>query len=139
MTIRDEYVEDVMVDLGALVDAGEASAGSAKVVEEYRKAHPGVVGEMKERLAAGPPEAVRQDEEMAALRRTRQAIRLRSVFMAMGIAFTLLPLSVRGGAEGVRFVFFPHETGVIAAFWSIAAASWVAMWVMGREVRRRGL
>jgi len=139
MRIRDEDLEEVMGDLVALAEAGEASQATERLVAEYRRERPGFSAEAADRLDLAPPPAVRRDEELAALKRTREFVRLRSVFMGVGIAFTSLPLSFRFGTGGFRMLFFPEQTGLIAGCWSIAAASWVAMYVMNRKVRAKGL
>lgn len=142
MTIPDDVRKDVLEDLAALYLAGEATAGTRRLLEDYARQHP----EFNHRLrgatqwaAPQPPAPAAADAEAQALRRTREAIRLRTLFTAMGIAFTLLPLSFTFHGNQVKMLFFPEQTGLIASFWSVAAASWVAMYVMTRAIGRRGL
>lgn len=136
MTIDEKDLKDVMLDLAALVDAGEASEASRGLVAAYRRVHPGF---MPVELGTQPPAASGTDGALETLRKTRQLIRLRTIFNAMAIAFTLLPFSFRGGDDGVSFLFLGREPGVVAASLSVAAASWVAMIVMTRALRTRGL
>lgn len=141
MNIPDEHVHDVIEDLSAVYLSGEALPGTRAVVEQYAKHNAELAQRLK--LAQAPllhetrPGA--RDQAAKALQQTRQFIGLRTMFTATGIAFTLLPFSLIGGENGVRFLFWPEHTGVIWAFWGIAAASWVARWLMNREVRKAGL
>jgi hypothetical protein len=145
MTIPQEHLKDVLEDLSALYLSGEATAGTRAVVEAHAQAD----REFGERLKASggiglplPPAVVEADAEMRALKETRQFLTLRSVFMAMGIAFTLLPLSfgsLGSDGRGVRMLFLYDQPGIVYSSWSVAAASWVAMWVMHRAIGKKGL
>ncbi len=142
MTIPDPIRKDILEDLAALYLSGDASAGTRQLLESYARDNPEFAARLRDAgrgHAPQPPAPVNADAEARALQQTRQAILLRSIFMAMGIAFSVLPLSFTCGPEGVHMLFFPRQMGLISAFWSIAAASWVAMYVMHRAARRRGL
>ncbi len=142
MTIPQQYVGEVLEDLAALYLSGEAAPGTRAFVEACAAADAGYAARLSRARNLelhAPPVAVQRDAELEALRKTREVIRLRTLFLAMGIAFTALPLTFTFGPEGVEFVFWPHVKGVISAFWSIAASSWVAAWLMHRSVGRRGL
>lgn len=135
MTMSD----DVMNDLLTLYVAGEASAGTRTLVEQHARENAAFAA----RLAAGrtlppltPSHEPARDVELRALSQARQFLRLRSVFWASGILFTLLPLSFSFG--GRLLILGPHP-GLVWAFWSVAAASWVACYVMHRQVRHVGL
>lgn len=142
MTIPDHLMQDVLEDLASLYLAGDATPGTRALLESYAQKHPEFAARLREAgqwQAPRIPAPVQADAEARTLLQTRQAILLRSIFLAMGIAFTLLPLSFTFGPDGIHMLFFPHQTGLISAFWSVAAASWVAMFVMHREVSRKGL
>lgn len=134
---------DVMDDLLTLYLAGEASAETKALVEAHAAENPAFA----ERLAAAqgvtlPPigaPALGEDAELRALKHTRQFLFLRTMFLAWAVLFTLLPLLFTFGPEGVRFVIWGRHPGLVASFWSLAAASWVAASVMHRQVRRSGL
>lgn len=141
MNIPDKHVKDVIEDLSAVYLSGEALPGTRAVVEQYAAQDADLAARLKSAqtplLQAPQPRG--KDRGARTLEQTRQFIGLRTLFTAMGIAFTLLPFSVAGGENGVRFLFWPNHPGVIWAFGSVAAASWVARWLMNREVRKAGL
>lgn len=142
MNIPESLEHDVLEDLAALYLSGDASAGTRTLLDAHARANPAFAARLRQAgswKAPQPPAPVNADAEARALLQTRQAIRLRTIFMAMGIFFTGLPLSFGSGPDGMRMLFFPHQTGLIAAFWSVAAASWVATWTMHRSIGRRGL
>ena len=86
-------------------------------------------------VTATPP----SDVELRALAQTRHAIFLRTLFFATGLFCTLVPLAIHGDEHGVRFLILGRHPGIMWAFWSVAAASWTAWYVMNREVRTAGL
>jgi anti-sigma factor RsiW len=136
--------DDVLNDLLTLYLAGEASADTRALIEERARREPAFAAKLeaarKVDLAAALPGPPPQDMELRALKQTRQAIFLRTLFWAAGLFFTLLPLTFQGGeGRGVEFVFLGKHPGVVWAFWGTAAASWVAYYVMNREVKRAGL
>jgi len=141
--------DDVLNDLLTLYLAGEASADTRALIEERARREPAFAATMQaaremDRAAAQAVElpgarTPTPDAELQALTQTRQAIFLRTLFFAAAIFFTLLPLAFRGGEAGVEFLFLGRQPGVVYAFWSVATASWVACWLMNREVRKAGL
>jgi hypothetical protein len=135
--------DDVMNDLMTIYLAGEASSATRAIVEARARED----ATFAARLAAAQGMAVPlqdanppgRDAELRALTETRQFIRLRTIFVAAAVFFSLLPLAVRGGDSGVEFVFLGRHDGLVWAFWSLAAASWSAHYVMHRRVRQAGL
>lgn len=133
---------DILEDLASLYLSGDASPATRALLEDHARANPAFAARLhsaQHLTLPTPPAPLSEDAEARALRETRQAIFLRTLFLAMGIAFALLPLAFTFGPEGVHFLFFPHQTGLLSAFWSIALASFVAAFVMRRAVARRGL
>ena len=134
--------DDVLNDLLTLYLAGEASADTRALIEERARREPAFAAKLAAAravdLSAAEP-APPADVELKALKQTRQAIFLRTLFFAGALFFSLLPLTIYGNGDGVRFVFLGRQPGLVAAFWGVAAASWVAWYVMHREVRRAGL
>jgi hypothetical protein len=139
MTLHD----DVMNDLLTVYLAGEASAATRSLVDARAAADPAFAA----RLAAAQRTAVPDlslpgpapNAEMTALKHTRQFLFLRTLFVAWGILFTLLPLLFTFDDAGVRFVLWGRYPALVTSFWSLAAASWVAAFVMHRQVRPSGL
>jgi hypothetical protein len=143
LTIPTEYAPGVIEDLTALMLAGEASAGTRLFIEAHARANPEFAarldGAANLSLAALPPPPAASDDGLKTLKLVRQYTLLRTIFTAMGIFFTLLPISVRGGERGIEFLFLGKEPGVVLACWSVALSSWVARWLMNRHIRQRGL
>lgn len=135
-----ELAPSVMKDLMVVYLGGEASPETRTLVEEYARAHPDYADLLRKAgaadLPATPPPA---SVEVSALRLTRQHIFLRSLFFGMGLAFTLIPFTFVFRNGTIAFLLYRDVPGIGAAFWSIAAASWVAYYLMHREVRKAGL
>ncbi len=132
----------VMNDLIPVYLAGEACPETRQLVEEYAQLHPEFAAAL--RLAAElempvPPASAAGDLEIAALRKTRHFVRLRSIFMGTGIFFTLAPFMFQFGSGGFEWLLIGRADGLVSASASLAAASWVAYWLMNREARKAGL
>jgi anti-sigma factor RsiW len=152
--------DDVLNDLLTLYLAGEASADTRALIEEQARREPGFAAKVTaaRELDQAAARAVEQpgthttpprDVELRALTKARHAIFLRALFLAGGWVFTLLPLVFVKGARvlpgfpgdggGAEFLILGTYSGLVWAFWSVAAASWIACWVMHREARKAGL
>ncbi len=142
--------DDVLNDLLTLYLAGEASADTRALIEERARREPAFAAKLhaarevdqaaaraidQPGALASPP----SDLELKALKQTRQAIFFRSLFWGIALFFTLLPLAIHGDADGAAFVFIGRHPRLVLAFWGVAAASWIAYYVMNRDVRKAGL
>lgn len=119
---------NVLIDLASLVAAGRASAESQALVRDLIAQNPQLaelVGDDTNLRAL----------ELRALDATRKRLSLRGWLMGAAIFLSLLPLSVRGGADGVRFLFAEHP-GVQLLSLLIAIACWIGWWHLGRSVFR---
>ncbi len=135
---------DVMNDLLTVYVAGEASAATKALIEAYAHEHPDFAARLRASgdyalPDAGPPAPAVRDGQLLALERAREFIRLRTIFTASAILFTLLPLVFAFDADGVQFLLLGRHPGLVWSFWSLAAASWTACYVMHRRVRQAGL
>ena len=138
MTMSD----DVMNDLLTLYVAGEASAGTRTLVEQHARENAAFASRLESARALpplAPPHEPSGDLELRALSEARQFLHLRSAFWAGGILFTLLPLIFSFDGGGVQFLILGRHPGLVWSFWSVAAASWVACYVMHRQIRHVGL
>lgn len=139
MTISD----DVMNDLLTIYLAGDASADTKTLVEAHARQHPAFAARLAAAQSFALPEASAgrssSDHELRVLAATRQFIWLRTMFCASGILFTLLPLTLKFGSDGVQFLILGREPGLMWSFWSLAVASWTAFIVMNRRIGRVGL
>ena len=135
--------DDVMSDLLTVYLADDVSAETKTLVETHAAEN----SVFAERLAAaralslhaaavpGPPE----DAELKSLKHTRQVLFLRTMFLAWAVLFMLLPLLFTFDNGSVQFVIWGRYPALVSSFWSLAAASWVAWYVMRRQVRQSGL
>jgi anti-sigma factor RsiW len=139
MTISD----NVMNDLLTMYLAGDASADTKALVEAHAREHQAFAARLAAAKSFALPEVPRgrssNDHELRALAATRQFIWLRTMFCASGVLFTLLPLTLKFGSDGVQFLILGREPGLMWSFWSLAAASWTAFIVVNRRIGRVGL
>jgi hypothetical protein len=138
MTMTDAVLDDLLT----VYAAGEASPDTTALLEARAREDERFRVRMEAaRLAPAPverPAGPGPGAEFATLRQTRTFIFLRSLFMAMGIAFCLAPLTFVWDDGGVRLLVW-HEAGVRNGFLSVGIAAWVAWWVVRRQVRPTGL
>ena len=136
--------KDVMNDLLTVYLAGDASADTKALVEQYACGNEAFAARLRSVAAFSmpgrPPGAgLPPNDDLRALTRTRELIRLRTIFTAGGILFTPLPLAFTFGPGGAEFLILGRHAGLAWPFWSLAAASWSARFVMHRRVRVAGL
>jgi len=137
---------DVMNDLLTLYLAGDASADTRAIVETYAREHPEFAARLQATRALSLPEAgpagapaPPPDAQLQALAKTKQFILLRTIFLADAVLFTLTPFVFAFNRDGITFLILGRHPEVAWAFWSVAAASWVAWYLMHRRVRLAGL
>lgn len=138
MTIPD----DVMNDLLTLYLADEASEATRTLVEQHARENVAFASRLAAARAVPPlslPQELSRDLELRALNEARQFLHLRSGFWAGGILFTLLPLIFAFDGDGLHFLILGRHPGLVWSFWSVALASWVACYVMHRQIRHVGL
>jgi anti-sigma factor RsiW len=135
--------DDVLNDLLTLYLAGEASADTRALIEDRARREPAFADRLAAAravdLAAALPATPPDDLELQALARTRQTLFLRHLFWWSGLFFTVLPLLFHADGDGVEFLIIGRYPGLMWAFWSVAAAAWVAYYVIDRQVRPTGL
>ena len=133
---------DVAKDLLPLVAAGEASADSRALVEEFMRNDP-ELARLAEALrepeldVPGPPAPL--ERERAALERTRTLLRRRSWLLGLALFFTGLPLSFVADSDGVRFLLLRDAPALAGLFLAAAAGLWTAFGVTVRKLRVTGL
>jgi hypothetical protein len=126
-------------DLATLYAAGEASAETRALVEAHAREDATFAVRLRSAGAAPAlPEPPAPDAALETVRRVREFLRLRTLFFAGAVFFTLLPLAFVFRNGQVTFLLL-NEPALRNAFWSIAVASWVAWWVMNRKVTQAGL
>ena len=138
-----KLTDELMNDLLTLYLAGEASADTKALVESHARQNPAFASKLEAAGAlapisvpdAGPP----SDHELRTLAETRKFILLRTIFVAGGIFFSLLPLVFTFDEGGIEFLVLGRHAGLMWSFWSVAVAAWTACYVMHRQVRPVGL
>jgi hypothetical protein len=132
--------EPIMRDLLTVVLDGEASPETRRLVEDYARDHPPYAALLQTEGTLGailtPPTP---DREMESLKRTKEMLRLKAVLLGMAIAFTLVPLAFVFHNSAITFLLVRDAPGAAIGLWSVAAASWVAYYVIGRSLKTTGL
>jgi anti-sigma factor RsiW len=128
---------DVVKDLLPVYLAGEASADTCRLVDEFLAGDAALADEVAAARRAEfslptiPPPA--QTAEKRALEATRQRLKHRTSTLVMAIFFTLAPFTFAFDGSGVTFVLW-RDKPVIALAWSVTAAVlWIAhFWIRSR-------
>ncbi len=131
---------DVVKDLLSLCAAGEASADTRALVEEWLRSDPELAREAARAETVALPDVptLAPTAEKQALDRTRRHLRWRTVLLGLAAYVSTLPFSVTFGSrgyEGLLIKDWPQRT-VVAA---IAVALWVVYWRLARRARVSGL
>lgn len=139
MNVTREVVQDLL----ALDLAGEASADSRALIEEYLAGDPELAREAAAARSAAvvlpPAPAAAPEAEKRALERTRSLLKSRSSTLAVAAIFTVLPLSFSFDESGVTWWLIRDDPKVGIAWWATAAAMWIAHFVVRRRLRATGL
>jgi anti-sigma factor RsiW len=132
---------DVANDLLPLYLAGEASADTRVLLEEFLRQNPEfarAVQEHAQRSAHLLSEAVAPlppDHERATLERTRAFIRRRTNLLGVAIAFTLMPLAFMFEGHEVRWIMLRDSPMQALSFFMAALGCWLSYHWMGRRLR----
>jgi len=129
-----KITRDVVTDLLPVYLAGEASADTRALVEEFLKQNPEfakLIAE-EERSLAQPSIQLQKETEMKTLEMTKKLLAKRSWYMGFAIFFTALPLSIRGDEQGVYWMWAGAPMIPIT---SIAVA--VLMWFLYARTKHK--
>jgi hypothetical protein len=131
-----KVTREVILDLYPLYREGEASADTRGLVESFLAGDPEFARMLRRGEGAtvpgGTPEGPRREAEMETLARTKRLLGLRGALLGLAITFTMLPLSLYVGADGVHWVFL--GTPWLSAPMQLAA---IGFWIAYFQVRRR--
>ncbi len=135
-----KVTRDVVKDLLAVCAAGEASADTRALVEEWLRSDPDLARQAARADGVALPDvpALAPTAEKRALDRTRRHLRWRTVLLGLAAYVTTLPFSVTFGSrgyEGLLIKDWPQRVVVVA----IAAVLWVVYWRLARRARLSGL
>jgi hypothetical protein len=143
-----KITRDVVMDLLPVYLAGEASADSGALVEEFALEHAefgNVIAAQRKELALEsralkePVAALSSDHEVKTLVRTRRlAARLRWL-MAVAIWLTVFPLSFVGDGGHITFFLLRDAPLLAVPCWLGAGVSWGVFVSTRRKLRASGL
>ena len=134
---------DVVSDLLPLYLAGEASADTRALLEEYLRANPEFARDVRERaertaaLFAPPPPPLSPDHEKSTVERVRAFERRRGYLRGLAIALTLMPLSFAFEGSHVRWILWRDDPTQALSFGVAAVLCWAGYYLMGRRLRSR--
>jgi len=127
---------DVILDLLPMYSAGQVSADTRALVDEFLKTDPDFT-RMSERFDAVLASRRPQPEEAAAERRIferlRRRVRLRNQAFGLAAAFSMMPLAFKFNGSRVDWVLLRDQPAVAAAFLAAGIACWIAAFVIGRR------
>ncbi len=134
---------NVIHDLLPAYVAGEASADTVALVEEFLQHDPGLARTIQV-LRANPIPEVRQAlqpaREKQILNATRQLLWWRGTLMGIALFLTLVPLSFGFGPEGITWTFLQKAPPVETALVCLGAlACWSGFFYIRRRLQGTGL
>ena len=132
---------DVILDLLPLYFAGQVSADTKTLVDEFLKTDPDFA-RMSQRFDVMMKDRGHVPEAAAAERktfeRTRLLLRYRNQTIGVAVAFSLMPFAFGFNDRGVYWILW-RDHSAIAASWLLAGiACWIAAYVIGRRAARSG-
>ena len=135
-----KVTRDVVKDLLTVYLAGEASADTRALVEDYLRTDADLARHVDEaRRGELPPVALPEPSvEKRAMARTRRRLKLRMVVMGAAVYFSLLPLTVVFNSKGFRGLLIEDWSERIAVL-VVAAILWVIYLGQTRRLRAAGL
>ena len=135
-----DVTRNVVEDLLAVYLAGEASADTRALVENWLRSDPELAAQVDRArglelpVVAVPAPTV----EKRAFDRTRRRLRGRAIVLGAAIYFSTLPLTVTFGSDGFHGLLLEDWPARIPAL-AVAAVLWVVYWRMSRRLDARGL
>jgi hypothetical protein len=133
--------KNVIADLLPLYEAGEASADTRALVEQYLKEHPEMragtpVDAMLKAETATRPE----HEQRAALERTRSLLRLRTLLFGVAVFTNLMTFSFTFSSdEGITWIMWRDAPGVGFILLVLSAISWLAYFRVNKKLTVSGM
>ena len=138
---------DVILDLLPIYTAGEASADTRALVEQYLQRDPSLAAQARaalhDPLTGVPPAGPSPDAALRSVTRTRRLLTLQRWLLAWaltgtGSAFSF-SVSFRNGQWSDLHWAVREHPGATAAILGVAAAFWVAYVVVRRRLRVAGV
>jgi hypothetical protein len=134
---------NVIHDLLPAYVAGEASADTVALIEEFLRTDSGLARTV-EALRASPlpevPIALRPTQEKETLNTTKRLLRLRGILMSFAIFLTLLPFRFQFDSHQIRWTFLqelPPEVTVLVCLGALTC--WGGFLYVRRRLQGTGL
>jgi len=126
---------DVVEDLLAVYLAGEASADTRALVEDWLRSDADLAAQVDGARGLRVPAVALPSPtvEKRAFDRTRRRLRGRAILLGAAIYFSTLPLSITFSSDGFHGLLLEDWLSRVIAL-AIAAGLWVAYWRMSRQV-----
>jgi hypothetical protein len=130
---------DVILDLLPLYFAGQVSADTKTLVDEFLRTDPDFA-RMSQRFdtllkdRGTPPDD--SAAERRAFERTRMLLKYRNQTIGMAVAYSLLPFAFLFQNGHITWILMRDKPAVAAAFAATALACWVAAWIINRRSHR---
>jgi len=132
---------DVITDLLPAYLAGDASADTRALVEEFLRADSALAADVRAHaeksavllntLSAAPPELASQ--ELATFEKIRAYNRWSNQFFAFGLAFTLMPLAFGFDHGRITWIMLRDNPKQAVIFLAAAAYCWISRAVLRRR------
>ena len=137
-----QITRDVVNDLLPMYLAGEASADTKALVEEFCVSDgefARLVESTRSTEISKQPVSFKADQEKQTLKRLKRLIKMQTWFLAGAILFTLVPLSIRIENGSISFLILGSTTWLAAVYWLIAAGFWLGYVLTRRQLSVSGM
>ena len=130
---------DVILDLLPLYFAGQVTADTKALVDEFLETDPDFA-RMSQRCSGVLKDRQPTSEEAAAERRTfervRRVVRRRNQVIGLAAAFSMMPLTFGFHGDRIDWILLRDQPAVAAAFLAAGVACWIVAYVIGRQATR---
>jgi anti-sigma factor RsiW len=143
MTISRNVIQDLI----PIYAAGEASAETQALVEDFLQGDAKLAAEVEQAksslatktLSGGDPMRLPQNHELQALLNTRKELSQRSWTLGLAIAFTMFPFSFIFAGGHIQWMLVRDVPSAAMASWAAAVGFWVGFAIHNRRLRGSGL
>ncbi|VAW34576.1 hypothetical protein MNBD_CHLOROFLEXI01-4536 [hydrothermal vent metagenome] len=131
---------DVILDLLPVYLANEASDDTRALVEQFLVDDPALTKLVEqtdqEKWVGEIPVPLNKEHEMKSFEKTKQLLFQQKLFLAIAVATTLMMIGVRGGSDGVKWLWAdsPQIVGVILI---VSGIFWTAFMTVSRILNRK--
>lgn len=132
---------DVILDMLPLYFAGQVSADTKALVDDFLKRDPDFA-RMSQRFdellaARGAGEQQRDEVERRAFQRTRTLLRYRNQMIGFAVGYSLAPFLFLFRGGHVEWIMFRDKPGMAIGFALVAVLCWIAVALLGMRSKSR--